>query len=148
MTPYTITPAVGVVCRCKANAGLKRSPRNLHTRARLSSQLSLNLDSSLKTTWFHSAAVQFTRAWHHSKRRSRWVGVKGSTLNGLRDPKCPSAKRLRMVGEDLGTPSEGITCALLAADKAGGCRRGFPMMWQCSRRLVCRGRCEPGLCVR
>ncbi|GFX14700.1 uncharacterized protein TNCV_4016981 [Trichonephila clavipes] len=57
---------------------------------------------SLKTTWFHSAAVQFPRAWHHSKRRRRWVSVKSSRRNGRRDPKCPLAKRLRMVREDTG----------------------------------------------
>ncbi|GFW58992.1 hypothetical protein TNCV_2830981 [Trichonephila clavipes] len=27
MIPHTTTPAVGTVCRCKANAGLRRSPR-------------------------------------------------------------------------------------------------------------------------
>ncbi|GFW86001.1 uncharacterized protein TNCV_1968091 [Trichonephila clavipes] len=69
MAPHTITPAVRVVCRCKAKAGLRRSPRGLLTRTRLTSLLRLNLDSSLKTTWFHSAAVQFPRARHHSKRR-------------------------------------------------------------------------------
>ncbi|GFX27241.1 e3 ubiquitin-protein ligase RNF13 [Trichonephila clavipes] len=100
MTPHTITPAVGVVHRCKAKAGLRRSPQNLHTRTRLSSLLRLNLDSSLKTTWFHSAAVQFLRAWHHSQRRRRLVDVKSSTHNG----------RLRMVREDTGAPSEGATC--------------------------------------
>ncbi|GFS81086.1 e3 ubiquitin-protein ligase RNF13 [Trichonephila clavipes] len=59
MAPHTITPAVGAVCRCKAKAGLRSSPRGLHTRTRLSSLLRLNVDSTLKTTWFHSAAVQF-----------------------------------------------------------------------------------------
>ncbi|GFS74034.1 uncharacterized protein TNCV_2943141 [Trichonephila clavipes] len=53
----------------------------LHTRTRLLSLLRLNLVSSLKTTY--SAAVQFHRAWQHSKRRRRWVGVKGSTHNGV-----------------------------------------------------------------
>ncbi|GFU35659.1 uncharacterized protein TNCV_2099511 [Trichonephila clavipes] len=67
MTPHTITPAVGEVSRCKAKAGLRRSPRGLHTRTRMSLLLRLNLDSKLKTTWFHSAAVQFTRTRHHSK---------------------------------------------------------------------------------
>ncbi|GFT83292.1 hypothetical protein TNCV_3003701 [Trichonephila clavipes] len=47
-------------------------------------------------TWFRSASVQFPLARHHSKRRRRWVGVKGSTRNGRHDPKCPSARRLRM----------------------------------------------------
>ncbi|GFS50300.1 e3 ubiquitin-protein ligase RNF13 [Trichonephila clavipes] len=86
MVPHTITPDVGAVCRYKANAKLRRSSRCLHTRTRLSSLLRLNLDSSLKTTWFHSAAVQFPRAWHHSKRRRRWVGVKSSTRNGCAIP--------------------------------------------------------------
>ncbi|GFU18442.1 uncharacterized protein TNCV_1981171 [Trichonephila clavipes] len=72
MVPHTITPAVGVVCRCKAKARLKRPPR-----------------------------VQFPPARHHSKRRRRWVGVKGRSRNEHRDPKCPSARRLRMVREDL-----------------------------------------------
>ncbi|GFW62827.1 uncharacterized protein TNCV_4451761 [Trichonephila clavipes] len=99
MTPYTITPAVGALCRCKAKAGLRRSPWGLHTRTRLSSLLRLSLDSSLKTTWFHFAAVQFPRARHYSKWRRRWVGVKGSTRNGRHDPKCPSARCLRMVRE-------------------------------------------------
>ncbi|GFW34073.1 uncharacterized protein TNCV_287571 [Trichonephila clavipes] len=97
MTPHTITSAVGVVCRCNAKAGLRCSPRGLHTQTRLSSLLRLNLDLSLKATWFHSAAVQFPRAWHHFKRRRRWVGGKGSTSNGCCDPKCLSVRRLNMV---------------------------------------------------
>ncbi|GFW60942.1 uncharacterized protein TNCV_4871531 [Trichonephila clavipes] len=147
MAPHTITPAVGAMCRCKAKAGLRRSPRGLHTRTRLSSLLRLNLDSSIKTTWFHSAAVQFPRAPHHSKRRRQWVGVKGSsTRNGRRDPKCPSAKRLHMVREDTGVPKEGFTCAWIAADEAVGCTRAFLTMWRSSQRLVCRGR--PESCLR
>ncbi|GFX20416.1 e3 ubiquitin-protein ligase RNF13 [Trichonephila clavipes] len=50
MKPHTITPAVGVVCRCKAKAGLRHSPRGLQTRTQLSSLLrrpgSLSLQSS------------------------------------------------------------------------------------------------------
>ncbi|GFX01650.1 uncharacterized protein TNCV_3971501 [Trichonephila clavipes] len=87
MTPHTITPAVGEVCHCKTKVGLRRSPRGLHTRTRLLSLFILNLDSSLKTTWFHYAVVQIPRARHNSKRRRRWVGVKGSTRNLHRDPK-------------------------------------------------------------
>ncbi|GFV50108.1 uncharacterized protein TNCV_3646101 [Trichonephila clavipes] len=83
---------------------------------------------SLKTTWFHSAAVQFPRVRHHSKRRPRWVGVKGSPRNGHRDPKCPSTRRLRMVREDTGAPSEGATCAWMAADEATGSTLAFLTM--------------------
>ncbi|GFV92620.1 e3 ubiquitin-protein ligase RNF13 [Trichonephila clavipes] len=71
MAPDTFTPAVGVVCHSKARAGLRRSPQNLHTRTRVSSLLILNLDSLLKSTWFHSAAVQLPRARLHSKRQGQ-----------------------------------------------------------------------------
>ncbi|GFX72475.1 e3 ubiquitin-protein ligase RNF13 [Trichonephila clavipes] len=64
MAPHTIIPAVGAVCRCKAKAGLRRSPRGLHTRTRFSSLLRFHLDSMLKTTWFHSTEVQFPHARH------------------------------------------------------------------------------------
>ncbi|GFX61040.1 uncharacterized protein TNCV_4116912 [Trichonephila clavipes] len=147
LPPHTITSAVGATCRCKAKARLRRSPRDLHTRTRLSSLLRLNLDSSLKTTWFHSAAVLFPRARHHSKRRRRWLGVKGSKCNGHRDPKCPSARRLRMVRKDTGAPNEGATCAWMAADEVVGCTRAFLTMWRSSRRLVCQGHPESGLRV-
>ncbi|GFV81039.1 uncharacterized protein TNCV_2270231 [Trichonephila clavipes] len=136
MTTHTNTPAVGVVCHCKAKAGLRCSPRGLHTRTRLSSLLRLNLNLSLKTTWFHSAAVPFPCALHHSKRRHRWVGVKGSTRNGRHDPV--------MVREATEAPNEGATYAWMAADEAVGSTCVF--LWS-SGLLVCRGCLEPGLRV-
>ncbi|GFV81827.1 uncharacterized protein TNCV_1057161 [Trichonephila clavipes] len=105
----------------------------------------LNLDSSLKTTWFHSAAVQFPRAWYYSKWRRRWLDVKGSRRNRRRDPKCLSARCLRMVREDTWTPSKGATCAWMAVDEAVVCTRAFLTMCWSSRRLVCQGRPETGL---
>ncbi|GFU89370.1 uncharacterized protein TNCV_1783521 [Trichonephila clavipes] len=99
------------------------------------------------TTWFHSAAVQCPHAWHHSQRRRRWVSVQASTRIGHHDPKCPSARHLRMVREDTGDPSEGATCAWMVADEAVGCIRAFLTMWRSSRRLVCRGHPDPGLRV-
>ncbi|GFW78858.1 hypothetical protein TNCV_2058791 [Trichonephila clavipes] len=57
-------------------------------------------DHGLLLKKIHSLKIQFPREWHHSKRKCRWVGVKGSTRNGRRDPKCPSARRLRMIRED------------------------------------------------
>ncbi|GFU50304.1 uncharacterized protein TNCV_301371 [Trichonephila clavipes] len=146
MAPDTITLAMGVVCCCKAKAGFRRLPRGLHTRTRLSSLLIL--DSSLKTTWFYFAAVQLPRApQHHSKRKRRWMGVKGSTCNGRRDQKCPSARHLRMVREDTGASSEGATFAWMAVDEAVGCTRVFLTIWQSSGRQVCRERPKPGLRV-
>ncbi|GFT44557.1 uncharacterized protein TNCV_2808081 [Trichonephila clavipes] len=71
--------------------------------------------------------VQFPRARHHTKRRRRWVGVKGSTRNRRRYPKCPSARRLRMVREDIGACSEGAK-AWMAADEAFGCTCEFLTM--------------------
>ncbi|GFT48126.1 uncharacterized protein TNCV_1001181 [Trichonephila clavipes] len=144
---HTITSAVGVVCRCKTKAGLRRSQQGLHTRTRLSSLLKLNLDTVLKMTWFHYAAIQFPCARHHSKRKRRWVGVKGSTRNGHRDPKWPSARRLHMVRKNPGAPSEGATCTWMAADEAVGCMCAFITMWWSSGQLVYRGCPEPGLPV-
>ncbi|GFX01797.1 uncharacterized protein TNCV_1022001 [Trichonephila clavipes] len=146
-SPRTITPAVGVVCRCKAKAGLRRSPRGFHSPTRLSPLLRLNLNPSLITSWFHSTAVQFLRVRLHYKRRFRWVDVKDSPRNGRRDPKCPSARRMCMVLGDTRASSEGATCAWMAADEAVGCTRVFSTMWWSSRRLVCRGRPETGLHV-
>ncbi|GFW73823.1 uncharacterized protein TNCV_1542771 [Trichonephila clavipes] len=125
MAPHTITEAVEAVCLCKANAGLRRSPRGPHTRTRLSSLLRLNPDSSLKTTSFHSAADQFPHARHHTKRRRRCVDVKGSTRKRRRDHKCPSDRRFLTVREDRGTLTEGATSAWMAADEAVGCTRAF-----------------------
>ncbi|GFX20865.1 transposable element Tcb1 transposase [Trichonephila clavipes] len=73
----------------------------------------------MKTPWFHSAAIQFPRVRHHEMRR--WMGVKGSTRDGCHDPKCPSARRFRMVREDTGASSEGATGAWMAADEAVVC---------------------------
>ncbi|GFX58598.1 e3 ubiquitin-protein ligase RNF13 [Trichonephila clavipes] len=73
-------------------AGLRRSPRGLHTRTQLSPLLRLNRDSSLNMTWFHSAAVQFPCVRHHSKLNHRRVDFKGSTRNWRRDPKCPLSR--------------------------------------------------------
>ncbi|GFW89141.1 hypothetical protein TNCV_2685751 [Trichonephila clavipes] len=47
-------------------------------------------------------------------------GVKGSTHNRCSDPKCPSARCLRIVREDTGAPSEGATCARMVAGEAVG----------------------------
>ncbi|GFW37693.1 e3 ubiquitin-protein ligase RNF13 [Trichonephila clavipes] len=86
MTLHTITTAVGAVYHCKAKAGLRRLPRSHDTRTRLSSLLRLNLDSSLKKTWFHSAAVQFFRAWHPSTGASRAAHGMGAVIPNVLQP--------------------------------------------------------------
>ncbi|GFU56413.1 uncharacterized protein TNCV_2609351 [Trichonephila clavipes] len=127
MTLHIITPDIGVFGDCKTKARLRRSPMGLHTRTRLSTLLRLNLDSSLKTAWLYSAAVQFLRVCRHSKRSCRWLG---STRNGHRDPKCPSSRHLRMVGKDTGVPYEGAICAWLLADEAVVCTHScLTMSW-------------------
>ncbi|GFT61789.1 uncharacterized protein TNCV_3862231 [Trichonephila clavipes] len=128
MAPHTITPAVGLVCLCKAKTGLRRSSWGLRTRTRLPSLLRLSLES-LMTTWFHSAAVQFPHAWHHSKRMHQWVGLKGSTRNRCRDPKYPSVRRFHVIREDTLITIEGATCAWMAADEAVGCTLVFLTIW-------------------
>ncbi|GFV01642.1 uncharacterized protein TNCV_2962351 [Trichonephila clavipes] len=91
--------------------------------------------------------IQFPRAWHHFKRRRRWVGVKGSTRNELCDPKCSSARYLHMVREDTGAPSKSSICVWMVADKAFGYTRAFLTMWRSSRRIVSRVRPEPSIHV-
>ncbi|GFU13607.1 uncharacterized protein TNCV_938701 [Trichonephila clavipes] len=67
------------------------------------------------------------------------MGVKDSTRNRRRDPKCPSARCIRMVREDTGVTNEGATSAGMAADEAVGCTLAFLTMWWSSLRLVYRG---------
>ncbi|GFX00634.1 uncharacterized protein TNCV_2236411 [Trichonephila clavipes] len=52
-----------------------------------------------------------------------------------------------MVREDTRAPTEDATCAWMAAEELVGCTRAFLSMWWSSRRLVYRGRPEPGLRV-
>ncbi|GFW77980.1 hypothetical protein TNCV_2490241 [Trichonephila clavipes] len=47
--------------------------------------------------------------------------IAGSTSNGRHDPKSPSARCLHTVQEDTGAPSEGATCAWMAAEEATVC---------------------------
>ncbi|GFV80635.1 uncharacterized protein TNCV_4617971 [Trichonephila clavipes] len=68
--------------------------------------------NSVETVLWHPC--RFPHARHRSKRSLRWMGVKGSTRNGRRDPKCPSARRLRMVRGDTGASNEGAICAYMA----------------------------------
>ncbi|GFW16887.1 hypothetical protein TNCV_2760151 [Trichonephila clavipes] len=79
--------SVREVCR-KAKTKLRRSPQGLHTQTGLSLLLTLNLDLLLKTTWFHSIAVQFHHQQHHFKWRRQWMGVIGSQWSKCRDTKC------------------------------------------------------------
>ncbi|GFV73404.1 uncharacterized protein TNCV_3389201 [Trichonephila clavipes] len=148
MAPHAITPAVEVVCHCKAKAGLRRSPRGLHTRTRLSSLLRLSLDSSQKTTWFSiplqsSFLVRCTTpnggvdGW-----ASRAAHVMGAVIPNVLQPSA-----FVWFEKTQGAPSEGATCAWIAADEEVGCSRAFLMKWRSSQRLVCQGYPEPGLCV-
>ncbi|GFV78456.1 uncharacterized protein TNCV_3477711 [Trichonephila clavipes] len=76
------------------------------------------------------------------------MGVKNSTRNGRHDPKWASTRHLRKVREDTGAPNEGVALMSgFSADEAIGYTRAFLTMLWSSRRLVCRGRPEHGLCV-
>ncbi|GFU31484.1 uncharacterized protein TNCV_3539051 [Trichonephila clavipes] len=101
----------------------------------------------VKTSWFYPVSVQFPRARHHTKPRCSWVGIKGSTCNGHHDPKFLSVRHVCMGQEDTGAPSEGATGTRKAADEAVGFACPLLTMWLSSRRLVCRGRLEPGVRV-
>ncbi|GFT97613.1 e3 ubiquitin-protein ligase RNF13 [Trichonephila clavipes] len=74
MTFHTITPAVGTVCRCKAKAGLSRSPQPPYTNTIV---ITAEVESGfiVKITLFHSAAFQFPRARHHFSRAAHVMGA-------------------------------------------------------------------------
>ena len=55
---FNVTPVVEAGCHYRAKEGLRRSPRDLHSRTRLSLLYILHLDLLLKKAWFHSFAVQ------------------------------------------------------------------------------------------
>ncbi|GFW60905.1 uncharacterized protein TNCV_4871161 [Trichonephila clavipes] len=131
-------PLVYMVVTCYRNNSNVRdnSPRRGSLARELSSDTGQALTSAVPSDRRKDKSCDFPRAWHHSKRRRRWVVVKDSTRNGCRDPICPSARRLRMVREDTGVSHEGATSAWMAADEAVGCTRAFLTMWRSSRRLT------------
>ncbi|GFW32069.1 uncharacterized protein TNCV_2600951 [Trichonephila clavipes] len=95
-----------------------------------------------------STRIQFPRARHHSKWRRRWWASRHR--NGRCDPKCPSARCLRMAREDTGVPNGMLSLPGWRpgpADEAVGCTRAFLTMWWSSQRLVFLGHPEPGLHV-
>ncbi|GFU80748.1 uncharacterized protein TNCV_514751 [Trichonephila clavipes] len=52
-----------------------------------------------------------------------------------------------MVQEDTGSLVKVLPVPWMADGEAVGCTRAFLTMWKSSRRLVCRGRPEPGFHV-
>ncbi|GFS65677.1 uncharacterized protein TNCV_3853331 [Trichonephila clavipes] len=81
--------------------------------------------------------------WRHicgSDRPGRVVTVQRQSYDTL-------AVHLHMVREETGVPKEDSACLWMVADKEVGCRCAFLTIWWSSRRLVCRGRPEPGLRV-
>ncbi|GFV17528.1 hypothetical protein TNCV_4028581 [Trichonephila clavipes] len=81
-----------------------------------------------------------------SYQQYRRVVVIGSTRNGPRETKCPSARGLTMFREDKGARSEGAAYVWTMANQAVGSMQACCMMRRYSRRLVCRG--GPEACRR
>ncbi|GFV85637.1 hypothetical protein TNCV_3436401 [Trichonephila clavipes] len=77
MAPHSITTAVGAVCRCTTKAGLRHSTGSSHTNT-IVITAEVEFGIVAKDDLVPSAAVQFPRVRHHSKRRCRWVEVMGS----------------------------------------------------------------------
>ncbi|GFW49629.1 hypothetical protein TNCV_2844101 [Trichonephila clavipes] len=80
----------------------------------------LNLDSSLKRRP-GSIPLQssfLVRGTIPNGGVDGWAS-KSTHVLAAPQPKCPSAKRLRMV-QDTGAPNEGATCTWMVADKAIG----------------------------
>ncbi|GFU27942.1 uncharacterized protein TNCV_3153071 [Trichonephila clavipes] len=138
MAPHTITPAVGAVCRCKTKAGLRRfTTESPHTNTIV---ITAEIESGFvtKDDLVPFRCSPFSSFMAPLQTEASMGGCQESTRNGRRDPRCPSARRLRMVRENTGAPSEGATCAWMAVDEEVGCTRAYLTMWRSSRRLVCR----------
>ncbi|GFV21075.1 e3 ubiquitin-protein ligase RNF13 [Trichonephila clavipes] len=138
MTPHTITPAMEAVRRCKAKAGLRRSARRLQTRTRLSSLPRLNLDSSIKTTWFLSVAVQFlVRGTTQNRGIDGWASRAAHVMGTAIPNVLPGA--FVWFEKTQGPLMKVLPVPGWTADEAVGCTRAFLTMWWSSQRLVCRG---------
>ncbi|GFT66272.1 hypothetical protein TNCV_650981 [Trichonephila clavipes] len=90
--------------------------------------LETELNSSLKSSiWFHS----FDQSRHcattlQTEASSGWV--LWQQLNGYRDTRCPSSRRLAMFRGRHGGRIEGAVCVRTAANKAVGSTRAYRMM--------------------
>ncbi|GFV27862.1 hypothetical protein TNCV_2347821 [Trichonephila clavipes] len=113
MATHTITPAVVVVCRCKAKAILTHLPQGHHTTVITAQNESRFVaEDDLIPIHCNSTSSCMT----HSK-----VGVISSTRNGYRNNRCPLARSLAMVRENTGSRSEGVSC-VWTADSTNACR--------------------------
>ncbi|GFX65436.1 hypothetical protein TNCV_399871 [Trichonephila clavipes] len=103
MALHTITPIVGVVLRCKMKARLRRSPRGLHIQKRFKTVRKLNLDLSLKSTWFHFNHLvnDITHDTSPNGGVGGWISLAARVMTAV------TARRLAMVREDTGARSEG-----------------------------------------
>ncbi|GFV51213.1 e3 ubiquitin-protein ligase RNF13 [Trichonephila clavipes] len=147
MALHTITPAVGAVFSRKAKAGLKRSPRGLHTRTGLSLLLRLNLDSSLKTTWFHSTAVQIlVRRTTPNEGVHGWVS-RAAHVIGTAIPNVLQPGVIVWIEKTQGSLMKVLPVPGCRPLKQLAVRVHFLLIWRSSRRLVCRERPEPDLRV-
>ncbi|GFU92035.1 uncharacterized protein TNCV_1665201 [Trichonephila clavipes] len=125
---------------CKAKTGLSRSSRGSpHTNTIvITTEIRSGFIAKDVLVSFHRSPLSSCAAPLQTEAS---MGRRhGQARNGRCDPKCPSARRLRMVREDTGAPNEGATCTWMAADKGVGCMRAFRTMWRSTRRLVIRGR--------
>ncbi|GFV69128.1 hypothetical protein TNCV_4490761 [Trichonephila clavipes] len=83
--------------------------------------------------------MQFPRARHNFKRRRRWMGVKGAAhVMGAAIPNILQPGAFVWLEKNTGTPTEGATCAWMAADEVVGLKRAFLAMLRSSPRLICR----------
>ncbi|GFU43836.1 hypothetical protein TNCV_652271 [Trichonephila clavipes] len=70
MAHHAITPAVEAVCRCKANAGLMRSPRGLHTIV-ITTEIESGSVAKVELVPFHGSLVSSCSA---PLQMEMWMG--------------------------------------------------------------------------
>ncbi|GFV59563.1 HTH_Tnp_Tc3_2 domain-containing protein [Trichonephila clavipes] len=89
-----------------------------------------------------SADDHRTRVWRRTGQRSDPAFIVE------RHTAISQARRLARVRTDTKDRSEDVACVWIANHETVGPMRAYRMMCQCSQPLTCRGRPEPGHCIK
>ncbi|GFV45483.1 hypothetical protein TNCV_5124291 [Trichonephila clavipes] len=129
MAPYTITPAMGAVCRCKQMQGLRHSPRGFPHTNTIVITTEIESGSVVKDDLvpFRYSPV-FSCAAPLQMEASRTAHVMGTAIPNVLQPSA-----FVWFEKTQGAPSG----TWRAADEAVGTRRAFLTKWRSSQRLVC-----------
>ncbi|GFU37885.1 hypothetical protein TNCV_1063861 [Trichonephila clavipes] len=140
MSPHTITPAVGAMYCCKANAGLTRfTTGSPHTNTILiTAEIEYGFVGKTTTVPFRCSPVSSSVAPLLNGGVDGWAS-KAAHVMGVAILNVLQPSTLVWFKKTQKPPSESATCAWMAANEAVGCKLTFRTMWRSSRRPFRRG---------